>query len=81
VVGEEIVLGFLVWLGRGILEALYWVWDIDFLPKLIRFPGTVIVECTIRTNRYEDERATLLEYVVGGVFWVAVLFGIYLLLR
>ena len=78
---EEVVVGFFLWIGRGILHLFVWVFDLHFIPTLIRFPGTVILECTVGSNRYTEDRPTVAEYVVGTLFWLAVLFGIYMLVR
>lgn len=78
---DELLIGFMRWLGRGVIELLIYVFDLNFVPKLIRFPGTVIIECTVGSNRYHDDPATVAEYVVGLIFWLGVLFGIYMLMR
>ncbi len=78
---EEAVGGFFIWLGRGILNALIWVCDLQFIALVIRFPGTVILECTVRSNRYTEDNPTAADYVLGVLFWLAVLFGIYMLVR
>ena len=76
----DVFTGFGCWLGRGMLVWLSHVVDIHFFPALIRFPGIAIIECTVRSNRYKDKPATAAEYIVGIIFWLALLFGLYLLL-
>lgn len=74
---HEVYGGFLAWLGRGLLEVLDWCWDMDLLPKLIRGPGKLIVRLTVRPRRYAHVPASTAEYVVGALFWIGLLFGLY----
>tara|TARA_R110001592_G_scaffold350739_2_gene647137 strand:+ start:418 stop:672 length:255 start_codon:yes stop_codon:yes gene_type:complete len=80
-IGEEVVVGFFLWVGRGILEVFYWIYDLSFLPRIISFPGTLILTCIFGADRRNENSPDVKEYVVGAIFWLAVLFLIYLYFR